>query len=115
MALIESIIAFVVSLLIGALGIYVGAMVLTDVEDYSHAVITALIGAVAWAIIGWIPLLGPILAFIVYIVVLHIRYPGGVLKAVGIALIAWIAVAIVLTVLAMLGIGGIDAAGVPGA
>lgn len=46
MALIDSVIVFVVSLLVGALGVYVGARVITDYEDYTYAIVTALIGAV---------------------------------------------------------------------
>lgn len=119
MALIDSIIVFVVSLLIGALGIYVGASVLTDYEDYTYAIITALIGAVVWAIVGfffgWIPLLGPALALIAYITIINLRYPGGYGKAIGIALIAWVAVFVVLYALAFFGIfEDVQALGVPG-
>ena len=63
MALIDSIVVFVVSLLVGALGIYLGARVITEYEDYTYAIVTALIGAIVWGIVGflfgWIPLLGP--------------------------------------------------------
>ena len=118
MALIDSLIVFVVSLLIGAFGIYVGASVLTDYEDYTYAVITALIGAIIWAIVGfffgWIPLLGPLLVLLAYITVINLRYPGGYLRAIGIALIAWVAVFVVLYVLAMLNIFTAEALGVPG-
>ena len=118
MAFIDSLIVFVVSLLIGALGIYVGASVLTDFEDYSYAIITALIGAVIWAIVGfffgWIPLLGPALALLAYVTVINLRYPGGYGRAIGIAVIAWVAVFVVLYVLAVLGIfQDAEALGVP--
>ena len=116
---VESIIVFVVSLLIGALGIYVGARVIVDVDDYTYAIITALIGAIVWAVVsfflGWIPLLGPILTFIAYLAVINWRYPGGWVQALLIALIAWIAVLVVQYVLAVLGITSFEAAGVPGA
>lgn len=114
MALIDSIIVFVVSLLIGAIGIYVGARVISDVDDYSYAVITALIGAIVWALLGWIPFLGPILAFIAYAIVLHVRYPGGIVEAIGIALIAILASLVVLYILGILGITTFEAIGVPG-
>jgi hypothetical protein len=45
MAPIGSVIGFVVSLLIGALGIYVGASVITGVKDYTYAIVTALIAS----------------------------------------------------------------------
>jgi hypothetical protein len=118
MALIDSIIVFVVSLLIGALGIYIGARVITDVDDYTYAIVSALIASIVWVIVaffvGWIPFLGPLLALIAYIAVIKSRYPGGWLKAIGIALIAWLASLIVLYALSALGVAAFDAVGVPG-
>lgn len=118
MAAIDSLIVFIVSLLVGGLGIYVGGRVLTNVNDYSHAVVTALIGALVWAVVGfffgWIPLLGPILSLIAYVGVINWRYPGGWVNAAGIALIAWVAALLVLGILASLGIGSFDAIGIPG-
>jgi hypothetical protein len=119
MALIDSLIVFAVSLLIGALGIYVGARILTDVDDYTYAIVTALIGAVVWvvvaALVGWIPLLGPILALIAYVAVINYRYPGDWMRAIGIAFIAWLASLVVVYILALLDIASFGAAGVPGA
>jgi hypothetical protein len=106
-------------LLIGALGIYVGARVVTDYDDYTYAIVTALIGAFVWVVVafflGWIPLLGPLLALVAYIAVINFRYPGGWVDAILISLIAWIASFVVLYVLAFLRITGFDAVGVPGA
>lgn len=119
MAVLDSIVVFVVSLLVGALGIYVGARVVADTDDYSYALITALIGAAVWTaisfLIGWIPLLGPLVTLIAYIGVINYRYPGGWLAAVGIALIAWLASIVVLALLAMVGVTSLEAAGVLGA
>ncbi len=118
MALIDSIIVFVVSLLIGALGIYVGASLIVDAQDYTYAVVTALLGAVVWGIVGfffgWIPLLGPILVLLAYLAVINYRYPGGWVQALGITLVAWVSVLIVLYVLAIVGIMAFEAVGVPG-
>ena len=117
MALVDSVIVFAVSLLIGALGIYAGARVITDTDDYSYALITALIGALVWTLvavlIGWIPLLGPLVALIAYVGVINYRYPGGWLNAIGIALIAWLASLLVVGLLAVFGVTTFDAAGVP--
>ncbi|ADD06553.1 uncharacterized protein Nmag_3001 [Natrialba magadii ATCC 43099] len=116
--MIESLIVFAVSLLIGALGIFLGARLVVDTEDYTYAFITALIGAVVWALVGfflgWIPLLGPLLVFVAYLAVINARYPGGWVDAVAITIVAWISVLIVLYVLAFLGVTGFEAAGVPG-
>jgi hypothetical protein len=119
MALLDSLVVFVVSLLVGALGIYIGARVITDQEDYTYAIVTALIGAIIWAVVGflfgWIPLLGPLLTLIAYVAVINYRYPGGWGNAVLISLIAWVASLVVLYVLALVGIGAFEAVGVPGA
>lgn len=119
MALLDSIVVFLVSLLIGALGIYVGARVVSNVDDYGYAIVTALIGAVVWGVVslfvGWIPLLGPLLTLIAYVAVVNYRYPGGWVDAILIALVAWVAALIVLYVLALLGLASFDAVGVPGA
>ena len=119
MALIDTIIVFVVSLLIGALGIYVGARVLTHTDDYTYAIVTALIGSIVWAVIafllGWIPFLGPLIALVAYLAVINWRYPGGWGSAIGIALVAWVSVLVILYVLALLGLATFQAVGVPGA
>lgn len=117
MALVDALIGFVVSLLIGAVGIYVGARVVADIEDYSYAIITALVGSIVWWVValfvGWIPLLGPILALLAWIGVIKARYPGGWGNAIAIGLVAWVTVVIVLLVLGALGVFTPDAAGVP--
>ena len=116
---LESAVVFLVSLLIGAIGIYVGAMVIADVKDYTYAIVTALIGAIVWTVVGlflgWIPLLGPILVFIAYLAVVNWRYPGGWVDALLITIIAWISVLVVMYIFAFLGLTGFEAAGVPGA
>jgi len=118
MALIDSIIVFVVSLLIGALGIYAGALFIADYEDFTYAIVTALIGAVVWAVVGFvlgsIPLLGPLLVLVAYVTVINYRYPGGWGNAILIALVALVTSLVVLYVLALVGITNFEAIGVPG-
>ena len=118
MTLIDSLVVFAVSLLIGALGIYVSASLIVDAQDYTYAIVTALIGAIVWGVVGfflgWIPLLGPLLVFIAYLAVINARYPGGWTQAIGITLVAWISVLVVLYILAIVGVTGFEAAGVPG-
>lgn len=112
---VGSVIAFIVALLVGGLAIYISARVIAGVDDYSHAVITALIGAIAWALTSWIPLIGPVVALIVWIAVINWRYPGDWIKAVLIGLVAWLSALAILFVLnTVLGLG-IGAFGVPGA
>ncbi|MDS0284598.1 hypothetical protein [Haloarcula onubensis] len=118
MALVDSLVVFVVNLLVGALGIYVGARVIADFEDYSYAIVTALIAGFVWAVVaffvGWIPLLGPLLALVAYLGVINARYPGGWVDAAGIAAIAWLASVVVLFVLGLIGFITFEATGVPG-
>ncbi len=115
---LASAVVFLVSLLIGALGIYVGARVIVGAGDYDHAIVTALIGAIVWAVVGffvgWIPLLGPLLALIAYIAVINVRYPGDWTAAAMIGVVAWVTVLIALYVLAAVGVTGFEAVGVPG-
>lgn len=119
MALIDSLIVFVISLLIGASAIYVGARIIVDESDFTYAIVSALIASIVWSIVaffvGWIPLLGPILALVAYIGVINWRYPGGWLKASGIAFIAWLTSVVIIYILSTLGIIAPGAAGVVGA
>ncbi|WP_018256516.1 hypothetical protein [Halomicrobium katesii] len=120
--LVGSVVTFIVSLLIGGLGIYVGARVMTGGGDFERAVWTALFAAlgvgVVSLLVGWIPLLGgllgTVLGFLVYLGVINWRYPGGWIDAAGIALIAWLASVLVLTLVSPLLPGGVGALGVAG-
>lgn len=115
------VIGFVVSLLIGAFGIYVGARVIADRDDYEYAVLTALVGAFVWWLVtglfGLIPFvggaIGAVLGLLAWVYVINARYPGGWGNAVGIGLVAWLAVWVVLVVLESLGILEAGALGVP--
>ncbi|MFB6166617.1 MAG: hypothetical protein ABEJ31_15770 [Haloarculaceae archaeon] len=119
MAPFDGLVVFAVSLLLGALGIHVGALVITGTSNYERAVGTALVGAVVWAIVGFflggVPLVGSVLVLLAYLWVIKRRYPGGWLTAAGIALVAWIAALAVLALLGTLGVTGFSAFGVPGA
>lgn len=112
----SSVVLFVVSLLVGGFGIYVGGRVVANVDDYTHAVVTALVGAVVWTVVasffGWIPLLGPVLTFLAYLWVVNRRYPGGWVNAVLITLVAWLTLVVVLAIAQLFG-GDFSAFGVP--
>ena len=115
---VASVIVFLASLLVGALGIYVGARAIVGAADYDRAIVTALVGAIVWAVvgfvIGWVPLLGPLLALLAYVGVINLRYPGGWTAAAMIGLVAWVTVLIAMYALAAIGITGFNAVGVPG-
>jgi hypothetical protein len=111
---VSAVITFVIALLVGGLAIYVSALFVVGVNDYSHAVVTAMIGAVAWAVTAWIPLIGPILALVVWVWVINWRYPGGWVKAGLIGIGAWIAALAILMAVNTVFRFGIGAFGVPG-
>jgi hypothetical protein len=114
-----AVMVFVVNLLIGAVGIHVGARLIVDKDvGYRRAVVTALIGALVWAVVafflGWIPLLGPILGLAAWVGVINWRYPGGWISAATIGGVAWLVAALVLYALASLGLFRFSAFGIPG-
>jgi hypothetical protein len=111
---VGSVIAFVIALLIGGLAIYISARIVVDVDDYSHAIVTAVIGAIGWALTAWIPLFGPIIALVVWVAVINWRYPGGWVKAAIIGLGAWVSALVILLVVNTVFGLGIGAFGVPG-
>ncbi|EMA53379.1 MULTISPECIES: hypothetical protein [Halococcus] len=119
MAILDSVVIFLVSLILGTVGIYAGVRLVADRDvGYTNAAITALIGALVWGLvsffIGWVPLLGPLLMLVIWIGVINWRYPGGWVAAAGIGLVAWVVVFIVAYVLATVGFITPDALGVPG-
>lgn len=112
---IGSLVAFVVALLVGGLAIYISARIVVNVKDYSHAIITALLGAIGWALTAWIPLIGPVIALIVWVGVINWRYPGGWIKALIIGAGAWVSALVILFSINAVFRLGIGAFGVPGA
>lgn len=113
-AIIGSVVAFLVALLVGGLAIYVGASVIVNVEDYSHAVVTALVGAIALVLTSYIPVFGPVIALLAWVWVINRRYPGGWIDAGLIGFIAWLAAVVLLIVLNSIFRLGIGASGIPG-
>lgn len=116
-----TLLVFAVSLLIGGFAISVGARFAFKSEDYSHAVLTALFGAIAWTLvdalfaeIGIQGALSSLVALLVWISVVRWRYGVGWIRGSIIALFAWIAALVVLSVLALVGVDALDAYGVPG-
>ena len=114
MSLIGSLVAFVVSLLVGGLAIFIAASVVSGTQNYEYAVFTALIGAIVWGIVelllSSVPLIGEFLPLIAWVAVIKWRYGESWVNAGIIGYIAWGAAILVLTVLPM---AGIDAVGIP--
>lgn len=118
MGLIASLVTFVIGALVGGFGIYVGAQLIADEGTYEQAVTVAIIGALVWTLVGTfigrIPLLGPVLTLGAYLTVLNLSYSGGWVEAAGIAIVAWVVLVAVFTVLGPVGLGLFSAVGVPG-
>jgi len=117
-----SLIVLAVSLLVGGLAIAIGATLALKSRDYSHAVLTALLGAVAWAIVDAIfaelelvGALSSLVGLLVWVWVIRWRYDVGWVRGGFIGLFAWIAALVVLSLLALLGVNSLEAYGVPGA
>lgn len=117
--LLKGLIGFVVGLLVGGVALAAGARVavyrdLYGSADVQRAVVTALLGAVVWALFAWIPLVGTLLAFVGWLALLNYRYPGGWTRAAILAVAAWAVAVVILAALELVGLGGLSAVGVPG-
>lgn len=117
MGLYNSVIKLIVGLVVGTLGIHVGALVILGESTLATAASTAVGGAVVWFLashfFGWLPLLGLILTFIVWLGFINGQYPGGLETTAKIAGIAWAASIAADQLLKILGFRNPDAVGIP--
>jgi len=116
-----SVLVFVIGLLVGGGAIAVGAKVVLKSKDYGHAVLTALLGALAWGLVdlvlapvGVSGTLSSVVGLLVWIWVIRRRYGIGWVRGSLLGLCAWLAALVMLALLAALGVGSLDAYGVPG-
>lgn len=118
MAAIDGLVVGIVSLLVGALAIHVGAkLVLGGDPSFGNAVIAAAAGALVYALLGFlggIPVIGPALLLVLWVGVVNWRYPGGWLSAAGVGFAAWLAAIVLLWILARVDLVEIGALGIPG-
>jgi len=119
MAVVDAILIFVLSLLVGTVGILAGVRLVLDRDaGVANAAMTALLGAIAWAItsffVGWVPVLGVLLMLVVWVGVINVRYPGGWGAAIAIGVVAWIVAVVIVSVFAAIGFVTPDALGIPG-
>jgi hypothetical protein len=118
-ALVSAVFVFLVSLLVGAGAIHLSARLLIDRDTgFRRAVLTALLGAIVYTLVGlflgWIPILGPLLMLLAWVGIVNWLYPGGWGTAIGIGLLAWILAVLILFALSEFGIVTPEALGVPG-
>ena len=111
----DRLLAFAASLLVGGAAIHAGAHVAAETRSYAHAVLTALLGALVWALFEPVPLVGSLLALVAWVALIKWRYRGGWLRAALVGGAAWAAAVVALAALELLGLGSVSALGVPGA
>lgn len=117
-----SLFVFAISLLIGGFAIHTGAKLAFASKDFSHAVLTALLGAMAWAVVDFIlsgigagGLLASFVGLVVWIWVVRWQYGVGWIRASVVGFGAWLSALLVLAILAVFNVGNLGAFGVPGA
>ena len=77
-----------------------------------HGIVSALLAALAWAVLTRVPLVGGILTAVAWVAV-RVRYPGGWLRATGHGLAAWATATVLIDAVSPLGVGGVRAVGSP--
>ncbi|MFC7136575.1 hypothetical protein ACFQRB_08790 [Halobaculum litoreum] len=112
-------VVFLVSLVVGTVAIRLGAQVVIDRDTGNRrALAAALAGALAYTLVsyllGWVPLLGPLVMLVAWVGVINWQYPGGWGTAAGIGGTAWVVAVAILVGLARLGALVPEAVGVPG-
>lgn len=126
MAAVDAALIFVVSLVVGTVGILAGARLVVDSDaGIPNAAFTALVGAAVWAatsflvdwlsIVDWAPILGVVLMLVAWIGIINWRYPGNWGSAIAIGFLAWLVAVAIVYVLSTFGIVATEALGIPGA
>lgn len=77
-----------------------------------HGILSALLAALAWAVLTHVPLVGGILTAVAWVAV-RVRYPGGWLRATGHGLAAWATATVLIDAVSPLDVGGVRAVGSP--
>jgi hypothetical protein len=111
----DRLVVFAVSLLVGGVAIHAAATQVGAAGEYGDAVLTALLGAIVWSLVDGVPFVGGLLALVAWVAVLKWRYPVGWLRASLVGVGAWAVATVVIAALALVGVGSLDALGVPGA
>ncbi|MFC4437103.1 MULTISPECIES: hypothetical protein [Natrialbaceae] len=109
---------FVISLVTGGLGVYLGARLVLGSDDRINALVTGLLGAVVLVggglLFGWVPVLGQLLLFLAYVAMIRHRYSADWIDAAKVSGIAWLTVVVVLALLAVAGVVTLEVVGIPG-
>jgi hypothetical protein len=120
---LSSVVVLVVSVLVGGVAIHVGSMFALRSRDYTHAVVTAILGALAWTGVevafAWAEIdvgaVVSVVSLVVWVGVVKWQYESTWIRAALIGAFAWIAALVTLSLLAAFGVDAVDAYGIPGA
>ena len=115
---------FVLSFLVVTVGTYVSTTVLGEDADLGYSAVTAAVTSLVWfgvtyfvtgavGLAGYWVALGPLLAVVAYVVVIDLRYSGGIGRAAVISVGTWVANFLILYAAAHLGYSSFRAFGVP--
>ena len=102
MALLETLIGFIISLVISSIIIYIATKLFGEKEGFGTAVLAAFIGAIIFALVsyflgaGWI---ASIIGGLAWLIALGSLYDMGWIKSFVVAVIIWVFAAIVSLVL----------------
>ena len=118
MALLDTVLIVLVATLVGGVGIYAGVRLLVDSAiEPVDGLLLALAGAVAWGAVSLFlastPVLGPVLALLVWVVLVAVRYPCGWPAASALGFVVWLPPVGLLYFLGTLGLVSFAAVGVP--
>jgi hypothetical protein len=118
-----TVLVFVVSMLVGGVGNYLGIRLVSDQHPtFVHAVVSSVISAAVWALVsygltvadaGVTPFAGALVALLVWVGVLYVRYDGGIVTAVPAGVAAWLIAVAALYVVALLTTVPFEAFGIP--
>lgn len=118
MAILDTIIITALSLLLSGIGIFTGVRLLVDdTVEVESALFAALPGALVWGavsfFVGLVPIVAPLSALVVWVLVIHVRYSRGWGTAAAIGFVAWLVSVVVLYALGTTGVISLSALGVP--
>ena len=115
---------FVLSFVVVTVGTYVSTTVFGEDADLGYSAVTAAITSLVWfgvtyfvsgavGLAGYWVGLGPLLAVVAYVVIIDVRYSGGIGRAALISVGTWVTNFLVLYAAAYLGYSSFRALGVP--
>lgn len=111
--IVGGIVGWLLGLVVGGFALFVAGQLVHGGGNLEHGLWTAFAGAVVWAVLSWVPLVGFLLAPLGWVGVIRWRYPGDWGHTISITVVAWLVALGGLYVLQVLGLGGFDAVGIP--